>query len=263
MQFCGRARNSRVSRFPFRKISRRYLRACNAKCPTDTSLSHHPQHKSALYTRDCQVSVRRMPPLMEFFPNSRRSRVTVRRAGPPDSDGELRRLLDAAGPARIGQSCSRRCHRGRQCAAPAGRRIFSPLCRFIRNANLRHYRFLSEGIPDIAAALAKRNMGFVLRRFPEHSLLRFCDESEGRAGDRATRTPCASPKILAPQRGKEAERTDVDDRRRRDRSFQAAGEGAVCSAYYPSALAGAVGTISRHPQKSLARIWPGKNQRPD
>ena len=44
------------------------------------------------------------------------------------------------------------------------------------HANLRHYRFLAEGIPDIAAALEQRNIGFVLRRFPEHSLLRFCDE---------------------------------------------------------------------------------------
>ena len=44
------------------------------------------------------------------------------------------------------------------------------------NANLRHYRFLVEGIPDIAAALTRRNVGFVLRRYPEHSLLWFCEE---------------------------------------------------------------------------------------
>ena len=47
---------------------------------------------------------------------------------------------------------------------------------FYPNANLRHYQFIVEGIPDIAAALAKRGVGFVLRRYPEHSLLRFCDE---------------------------------------------------------------------------------------
>src|ERR1700687_3797605 len=41
------------------------------------------------------------------------------------------------------------------------------------HSNLRHYRFLAEGIPDIAAALRERNIGFVLRRFPEHSLLKF------------------------------------------------------------------------------------------
>ncbi len=53
--------------------------------------------------------------------------------------------------------------------------FFAPVP-FYPHANLRHHRFLAEGIPDIAAALAKRNIGFVLRRFPDHSLLRYCDE---------------------------------------------------------------------------------------
>ena len=43
-------------------------------------------------------------------------------------------------------------------------------------ANLRHYAFLAQGIPDIADALEKRGIGFVLRRFPDHRLLKFCDE---------------------------------------------------------------------------------------
>ncbi len=43
-------------------------------------------------------------------------------------------------------------------------------------ANLRHYAFLAQGIPDIAEDLEQRGIGFVLRRFPEHSLLRFCKE---------------------------------------------------------------------------------------
>ena len=49
---------------------------------------------------------------------------------------------------------------------------------FYPHANLRHYRFLNEGIPDIAAVLAKRNIGFVLRRYPDHSLVKFCDEAK-------------------------------------------------------------------------------------
>jgi deoxyribodipyrimidine photo-lyase len=53
--------------------------------------------------------------------------------------------------------------------------FFAPVP-FYPHANLRHYRFLNEGIPDIAAALAKRNVGFVLRRYPEHSLVKFCEE---------------------------------------------------------------------------------------
>jgi deoxyribodipyrimidine photo-lyase len=53
--------------------------------------------------------------------------------------------------------------------------FFAPVP-FYPHANLRHYRFLAEGIPDIAEELKKRNVGFVLRRFPEHSLRRFCEE---------------------------------------------------------------------------------------
>ena len=53
--------------------------------------------------------------------------------------------------------------------------FFAPVP-FYPHANLRHYRFLAEGIPDIAESLRRRNIGFVLRRFPEHSLIKFCDE---------------------------------------------------------------------------------------
>jgi len=53
--------------------------------------------------------------------------------------------------------------------------FFAPVP-FYPRANLRHYRFLADGIPGMAALLAKRNIGFVFRRFPDHSLVRFCDE---------------------------------------------------------------------------------------
>ena len=53
--------------------------------------------------------------------------------------------------------------------------FFAPVP-FYPRANLRHCRFLAQGIPDIAESLKKRNIGFVLRRFPEHSLVKFCDE---------------------------------------------------------------------------------------
>ena len=44
------------------------------------------------------------------------------------------------------------------------------------NANLRHYRFLQQGIPSIAERLHERGVGFVLRRYPDHHLLKFCNE---------------------------------------------------------------------------------------
>ena len=53
--------------------------------------------------------------------------------------------------------------------------FFAPVP-FYPHANLRHYSFLAQAIRDTAARLAKRNIGFVLRRYPDHSLLRFCDE---------------------------------------------------------------------------------------
>jgi len=102
-------------------------------------------------------------------------RVTVRRSGAPDPQG----------------SCvvywMQRAQRGRDnpaldIAIAAANELRKPVVVFFApvpfypHANLRHYRFLVEGIPDIAAALARRNVGFVLRRYPESSLLRFCDE---------------------------------------------------------------------------------------
>ncbi len=53
--------------------------------------------------------------------------------------------------------------------------FFAPVP-FYPHANLRHYAFLAEGIADTAGRARKRGIGFVLRRYPEHSLLKFCDE---------------------------------------------------------------------------------------
>jgi len=53
--------------------------------------------------------------------------------------------------------------------------FFAPVP-FYPNANQRHYRFLASGIPDIAEGLTKRNVGFVLRTYPDHSLIKFCEQ---------------------------------------------------------------------------------------
>jgi deoxyribodipyrimidine photo-lyase len=102
-------------------------------------------------------------------------RVTVRRPGAPDAEGTC-------------VVCwMQRAQRGidnpaLDVAVAAANELGKPVIVFLApvpfypHANLRHYRFLAEGIPDIAEALQKRNIGFVLRRFPEFSLLRFCDE---------------------------------------------------------------------------------------
>jgi deoxyribodipyrimidine photo-lyase len=43
-------------------------------------------------------------------------------------------------------------------------------------ANLRHYQFMVEGLRDVAHDLARRGIAFVMRRFPDHDFLRFCDD---------------------------------------------------------------------------------------
>jgi deoxyribodipyrimidine photo-lyase len=53
--------------------------------------------------------------------------------------------------------------------------FFAPVP-FYPRANLRHYAFLAQGIPDTAERARKRGIGYVLRRYPGHSLLKFCDE---------------------------------------------------------------------------------------
>ena len=53
--------------------------------------------------------------------------------------------------------------------------FFAPVP-FYPSANLRHFQFLAEGIPDIADALQERGIGFVLRVHPDHSLLKFCEQ---------------------------------------------------------------------------------------
>jgi deoxyribodipyrimidine photo-lyase len=53
--------------------------------------------------------------------------------------------------------------------------FFAPV-RFYPHANLRHYAFLQQGIRDTAEMAQERGIGFVLRRFPQHSLITFCEE---------------------------------------------------------------------------------------
>ena len=103
------------------------------------------------------------------------ARVTVRRAGAANSDGAcvvywMQRAQRGIDNPALDVAVEAANQLGKAVVV-----FFAPVP-FYPHANLRHYRFLNEGIPDIAAALAKRNIGFVLRRYPDHSLTRFCDE---------------------------------------------------------------------------------------
>lgn len=102
-------------------------------------------------------------------------RVRLRRSGWPDPDGTcvvywMQRSQRGIDNPALDVAVEAANALGKPCVA-----FFAPVP-FYPNSNLRHYRFLTEGIPDIAEAVAKRDVGFVLRRYPEHSLEKFVQE---------------------------------------------------------------------------------------
>lgn len=95
-------------------------------------------------------------------------RVTVRRAGQPDSNG------------RCVVYWMQRAQRGVDnhavdLAVKLANLLGLPLVVYFAaisnfpHANLRHYSFLNQGLPDIEADLAARNISFVMRRAPHES----------------------------------------------------------------------------------------------
>jgi deoxyribodipyrimidine photo-lyase len=101
--------------------------------------------------------------------------VNVRRAGPPDLEGKcvvywMQRAQRGVDNPALDAAIAIANELGKPAVV-----FFAPVP-FYPHANLRHYSFLAEGISDIAEVLERKNVGFVLRRFPEHSLLRFCEE---------------------------------------------------------------------------------------
>ena len=102
------------------------------------------------------------------------ARVVVRGAGIPDPDGRcvvywMRRSIRAEENPSL------------DIAIQAANVLDKPVLVFfamvpVANANLRHYMFLIEALAEIPDALRKKNVGFVLRRYPSHSVAKFCSE---------------------------------------------------------------------------------------
>ncbi|MHB1023433.1 MAG: deoxyribodipyrimidine photo-lyase [Acidobacteriaceae bacterium] len=104
-------------------------------------------------------------------------RVTVRRSGPPKQSGKCVVYW------------MQRAERGVENAAvdvavDAANALGLPLVVYFAaianfpNANLRHYSFLNQGLPDIEADLAERNITFLMRRHPNQSLEQLLAEVE-------------------------------------------------------------------------------------
>lgn len=102
-------------------------------------------------------------------------RVTVRKAGPPDPDGAcVVYWMQRAQRAFDNPALDLTVELGNELQKPVV--VFFAPVPFYPHANLRHFGFLAAGIPDIVEGLARRRIGFVLRRYPDHSLRRFCEE---------------------------------------------------------------------------------------
>src|ERR1700691_4990074 len=97
------------------------------------------------------------------------SRVTVRRVGAPGPEGKcvvywMQRAQRGTDNPALDAAVAIANELGKPVVV-----FFAPVP-FYPHANLRHYQFLAQGIPDIAESLRKRNIGFVLRRFAEQRL---------------------------------------------------------------------------------------------
>ena len=102
-------------------------------------------------------------------------RVTVRRAGPANPQGRcVVYWMQRAQRALDNPALDMAVQAGNALQQPVV--IFFAPVPFYPNANLRHYAFLAQGIPGTAERARRRGIGYVLRRYPDHSLTKFCDE---------------------------------------------------------------------------------------
>jgi deoxyribodipyrimidine photo-lyase len=102
-------------------------------------------------------------------------RITVRTPGAPDPEGNcVVYWMQRAQRALDNPALDMAIELGNELGKPVV--AFLAPVPFYPHANLRHYRFLASGIPDIEEGLCQRNVGFVLRTFPDHSLTKFCEQ---------------------------------------------------------------------------------------
>lgn len=102
-------------------------------------------------------------------------RLTVRNSAAPDPDGScVVYWMQRAQRAVDNPALTAAIHAGNCLGKPVV--VFFQLVPRSHHANLRHYQFLVEGLGDIAADLQRRKVGLIVRRYPDHGLLRFCSE---------------------------------------------------------------------------------------
>lgn len=119
------------------------------------------------------------------------ARVTVRRGGVPRREGKcVVYWMQRAQRALDNPALDLAIKIGNELGLPVVA-FFSAISNF-PSANLRHYVFLNQGLVDIEEDMAERNVTFVVRRAPNHSLEKFLEEVQAAmvVGDE---NPCREP----------------------------------------------------------------------
>jgi deoxyribodipyrimidine photo-lyase len=129
------------------------------------------QEKDAAYAQNAQAYAQD-----ETVPTALREladdpRVTVRRGGPPADGRCIVYWMQRAQRGRDNHALNKAIEVGNALGLPVVA-YFAGISNF-PHANLRHYAFLNQGLPDIEEHCAERGVGFVMRRAPHEDHLQF------------------------------------------------------------------------------------------
>ena len=121
-------------------------------------------------------------------------RLTVRRSGEPDPDGRcvvywMQRTQRAMTMPRWISPLRPPIALGKPVV------VFFRLSPHAYHANLRHYQFLRRGLDRIAAHLQKRNVGFVLRRYPRTRAFAILCRGATLPGDRRRKSVAGAERV--------------------------------------------------------------------
>ncbi len=136
-----------------------------------TSASMTVQEKDAAYSRLAEqlVEDERVPRALRELAQDQR--VTVRRGGAPSEGKCVVYWMQRAQRGRDNHALDRAIAVGNALGLPVVA-YFAAISNF-PHANLRHYAFLNQGLPDVEEDCAERGVGFVMRRAPHEDHLKF------------------------------------------------------------------------------------------
>jgi deoxyribodipyrimidine photo-lyase len=103
------------------------------------------------------------------------ARVTVRRSGPPIEGRSVVYWMQRAQRGLDNPALNIAIEAANELKKPVA--VFFGLHPKYPNANLRHYAFLIEGLAETKRRVEARGAAFIFRPYPNHDLIRFCDEA--------------------------------------------------------------------------------------